>query len=70
MDIQILYKFMNNYRQIIHLSKIDACKLMHDSNANMFLRKPISQLKAAFPKTVFKCPFNVKTLLYFIMFNI
>ena len=66
MDQQILYKFMTNYRSIIHLKKVDVCSFMKNSNDNVFFSKPILNLKAAFPKTIFECPFKVQTLKYFL----
>ena len=61
---------MSNYRQIIHVAKIDLCNLLKDTNANLFIRQPISQLIAAYPNIDFKCPITVNTIIYFILFNI
>ena len=61
MDFQIMYKFMSNYRQIVHLSKINVCKLMQDSNANIFFKQPLLQIRSDFPNADLKCPIKVNT---------
>ena len=66
MDQQIFYKFMTNYRSIIHLKKVDVCHFMKNANGNVFFSKPILALKTAFPNTIFKCPFKVESLKYFL----
>lgn len=55
-----MYKFLNYYRQIIHIPKIKMCALMTDLKANLFLRKPVLKLSATFPNINFSCPFQVK----------
>ena len=67
MDHQILYKFINNYRSIIHLPKVDICDFMKNADENLFLSKPLLALKAAFPNVEFKCPFKVQ-ILHILMF--
>ena len=54
---------MNNYRSIVHLSKIDICDFMKNAEDNLFLSKPLLALKTAFPNAEFKCPFKVQTLI-------
>ena len=59
MDYQLFYKFMTNYRSIIHLPKVDICYLMKNAAGNLFLSKPLLTLKATFPNAIFECPFKV-----------
>ena len=66
MDQQIFYKFMTNYRSIIHLKKVDICDFMKNAAGNVFLSKPILNMKAAFPNVIFGCPFKVESLKYFL----
>ena len=63
MDYEVSYKFMTNYRSIIHLPKVDICYLMKNAGDNLFLSKPLLVLKAAYPNAEFKCPFKVETLI-------
>ena len=63
MDHQIFYKFITNYRSILHLPKVDICNLMKNAEGNLFLSKPLLAFKAAFPNAEFNCPFKVKTLI-------
>ena len=59
MDFKMSYKFLNNYRQIIHLKDVNLCTFLNDAESNMFLRDPLLLMKAEFPNIKFKCPWSV-----------
>lgn len=59
-----MYKFMSNYRQIIHVRNIDVCEAFRNAASNMFFKNSIIQLKDDYPDVDFNCPLKViETLL-------
>lgn len=64
--MRVSFKMLNNFRQIIHVKNIDLCKFFINAKSYFFLNVQFFKMKAAFPNIVFKCPFRVNIILWFI----
>lgn len=54
-----MYRYLSNYRQIIHLENIDVCETFLNAAKNVFFKNSIIALKKDYPEVDFNCPMKV-----------
>lgn len=64
LDMKILYKFLTNYRQILHVSDIKLCTLLTNSETYLFLAEAMAKFKSIYSEDELKCPFQVNSVVF------
>ncbi|CAO1398993.1 unnamed protein product [Diamesa hyperborea] len=60
-----MFKFLNNYRLIWAMPKVEGCHTLLNYKKNIFLNVPVTQLSTAYPGLIHECPykgFNVSNI--------
>lgn len=59
-EVKLLYKYVTIYRVVMHLPRLDWCKMMEDDSKNKMFWQLIQVMKnSAGSKVIHKCPYTV-----------